>query len=163
MIVFGLLALNIGCDQVSKNVARKSLEYYERTEVIGQYFVLTKIENKGAMLGAFSSLPEDVRFVVLGIVPAIVLLLGLGLLLRQEKTHIIRIVGFCLVIGGGAGNIIDRLLYGSVTDFMILSTGQWQTGIFNMADVSVMLGTLLVLVSTFFPKNSLTKASQELA
>lgn len=147
LIVPVLILLNVSCDQVSKNVARESLEYYERTEVFGNYVVLTKVENKGAMLSAFADLPYKVRFVMLGIGPAIVLLFGIILLLSQRTAHPLRLLGFCFVIGGGMGNIIDRLLYGSVTDFLILSAGPVRTGIFNMADVSVMLGTGLVVWS----------------
>ena len=75
------------------------------------------------------------------------MLLGIILLLSQRTAHPLRLLGFCFVIGGGMGNIIDRLLYGSVTDFLILSAGPVRTGIFNMADVSVMLGTGLVVWS----------------
>lgn len=145
LIIPALILLNVSCDQVSKNVARESLNYYDRTEVLGEYLVLTKIENKGAMLSAFSELPDQVRFIMLGVVPAVVLLLGVILLLSQKRVYPMRLLGFCFVIGGGMGNIIDRLLYGSVTDFVILSAGPFRTGIFNMADVSVMLGTGIVL------------------
>lgn len=57
-------------------------------------------------------------------------------------------MGISFVIGGGIGNLYDRVLYGSVTDFMHLKFGIFQTGIFNMADVSIMLG-MLIIVSSF--------------
>jgi len=56
-------------------------------------------------------------------------------------------LAFSFIIGGGIGNIYDRILYGSVTDFMYLELGSWHTGIFNMADVSVVIGTALLLIN----------------
>lgn len=56
------------------------------------------------------------------------------------------VVGLAFAIGGGIGNIYDRILFGSVTDFMHLKASFLQTGIFNMADVSVMVGAGLVLL-----------------
>lgn len=161
LIIPVLILLNVSCDQVSKSVARESLDYYGRTEVLGEYVVLTKVENKGAMLSAFAELPEKVRFMMLGIAPAIVLLLGVVLLLSQKRAHPLRLLGFCFVIGGGMGNIIDRLLYGSVTDFLILSAGPFRTGIFNMADVSVMLGTGIVLWSLFQQRRQESQLASE--
>ena len=56
------------------------------------------------------------------------------------------LIGLCFVIGGGVGNLFDRILYGSVTDFLYLKFGIFQTGIFNMADVSIMTGISIVLL-----------------
>ncbi|MGB3075106.1 MAG: signal peptidase II [Chitinophagales bacterium] len=56
----------------------------------------------------------------------------------------------CFVIGGGIGNLIDRMLYGSVTDFLFIHSGMFRTGIFNMADTSIMLGSLLFIIPVLF-------------
>ena len=56
------------------------------------------------------------------------------------------------LIGGGLGNIFDRALYGSVTDFLHIDFGLFQTGIFNMADVSVMVGVFTILLYSYFFK-----------
>jgi len=66
----------------------------------------------------------------------------------------ISIIGFSLIIGGGIGNIFDRIVYGSVTDFLYLDFGGiFKTGIFNIADLSVTTGMILILISSF-KKNS---------
>jgi len=52
-------------------------------------------------------------------------------------------------VGGGIGNMFDRYLYGSVTDFLHIDLGWLRTGVFNMADVSVMVGTALILLHSF--------------
>ena len=72
-------------------------------------------------------------------------------IVRKDK---ISIIGFSLIIGGGIGNIFDRIVYGSVTDFLYLDFGGiFKTGIFNIADLSVTTGMILILISSF-KKNS---------
>ena len=65
------------------------------------------------------------------------------------------LIGLCFVIGGGVGNLLDRILYGSVTDFLYLKFGIFQTGIFNMADVSIMTGMFLIFLQFFFRNTDL--------
>ena len=61
----------------------------------------------------------------------------------------IGLIGFCLIIGGGIANIYDRILYGSVTDFLFIDLGGiFKTGIFNIADLSVTTGMLLFLLKS---------------
>ncbi|MDO8994488.1 MAG: signal peptidase II, partial [Daejeonella sp.] len=64
----------------------------------------------------------------------------------------LQIVGWCFVIGGGTGNLYDRIVHGSVTDFLHLDLGLFQTGIFNLADVSIMIGMFIILTGQFFYK-----------
>lgn len=59
------------------------------------------------------------------------------------------VLGVCFVLGGGIGNVYDRLVHGSVTDFLFIDFGIFHTGIFNMADVSIMIGTFLIVVSMY--------------
>ena len=63
------------------------------------------------------------------------------------------LVGFCCIIGGGIANVYDRIVYGSVTDFLHLDFGGFlRTGIFNLADVSVMVGMGCLIVGSFKKK-----------
>ncbi|MFN7601698.1 MAG: signal peptidase II [Bacteroidota bacterium] len=66
------------------------------------------------------------------------------------------IIGICFVVGGGIGNIYDRLIYGSVTDFLHIDFVIFQTGVFNMADVSIMTGTFIVICESYFRRTNLT-------
>jgi signal peptidase II len=63
------------------------------------------------------------------------------------------LIGLCFVIGGGVGNLFDRILYGSVTDFLYVKFGIFQTGIFNMADVSIMAGLFIILLQVFMKRD----------
>ena len=144
--------MNISCDQLSKKVARNKIETNERIHVIQNNFVLTKVENRGAAYSFGSDWNPVVKRIVLQVIPAIVLLVLLILTLRKNEYPKIVIIGFSFVIGGGIGNVFDRIAYGSVTDFMYVDLGFFATEIFNMADVSIVIGALLVFTHTLFQK-----------
>lgn len=141
-----IVALNLGCDQVSKVIARKNIAPYEQIDIIKDRFTLTLVENTGAFLSAGSNLPNAVRIIILTVLPIIVL--GYGLWFLYSNKHIPRLmqIGICFLIGGGIGNIYDRVVYGSVTDFLHMDFILFRTGIFNMADVSIMVGIGLLLL-----------------
>jgi len=147
-LVFGLIIFNIIIDQVSKFLVRQHVEYREETKLIGDAFIMTNVENSGAFLGLGSDLNPTIKLIVLLILPVVVLFLALRYVLTNKLLDQWTIVGLSFVIGGGIGNIYDRIVYGSVTDFFHIDLGGiFRTGIFNIADVSVMIGMGCILVS----------------
>ena len=151
MIVL-LIAANIACDQVTKNVAREEISDTDRIEVLGKNLMLMKVENKGAFLGLGKDLPMWLKNVLLLGLPAIVMVGLFFYLLFNNKLSRNTVVALAFIVGGGIGNLYDRILYGSVTDFLFMDFELFRTGIFNMADVSVMVGTGLILVESLFTK-----------
>lgn len=140
LVILTILSSNIGCDQISKNFVRQRIGYNEQIGLINNYLTLTKIENTGAFLSLGHSLPRPIKILLLTILPMVVLGLALLYLLAKRSLSNITVVGICFIVGGGVGNIYDRLIYGSVTDFLHIDFVIFQTGIFNMADVSIMTG-----------------------
>jgi signal peptidase II len=69
------------------------------------------------------------------------------------------ISGLCLIIGGGIGNIIDRIIYGSVTDFLHFNFGIFQTGIVNAADMAITAGFVVLLLEMYLHRASSAEAS----
>jgi signal peptidase II len=147
-----IVLANAGCDQFAKNVARKNLDYYETVDVIGKHFVLTKIENSGAFLSTGDELSGTIKFIFLTLLPLLALLYGIYFLLTNNNLPKLLVVGICFVIGGGLGNLYDRLLYGSVTDFLHIDFYILKTGIFNLADVSIMAGMMMILINLYIKK-----------
>jgi signal peptidase II len=152
-ILFILISC-VSCDQLTKAVVRKTIQYEEEITVIRDYVTLTKVENKGAFLSAGNSLPVPVKTVLLSIFPLAALIYGLFFLFTKENLTRPMTIGLCFFIGGGIGNIYDRIVNGSVTDFLHIDFGLFQTGIFNVADVSIMAGMFIILISTFFGEKS---------
>ena len=149
VLIFGLIFANIGCDQVTKKLAREQIKEYETIEVIGEYLILTKTENTGAFLGMGSDFPPLVRKLLLLVLPLLVMVGVFIYLVRTKDLSQTNIVGLSFIVGGGIGNLYDRILYGSVTDMVFIDLQFAHTGIFNLADVSVMVGTGLIVLDQF--------------
>lgn len=158
VLLLVIVALNLGCDQVSKIIARKTIAPYEQITVIKDRFILTKVENTGAFLSAGSNLPDFIRTLILTILPVLVLGYGFWFLYSHRNLPRLMQIGICFLIGGGIGNIYDRIVHGSVTDFMHMDFILFRTGIFNLADVSIMTGIGLLLVNNLMA----AKARREL-
>ena len=142
--ILALISFCIGCDQVSKTVVRKHITPTQEISVFEKYITFTKVENKGMAMGMGAKLPELSRFFFVVLFPILVLLFITILVLKSDIDKI-TLGGFAFIIGGGIGNIIDRIAFGSVTDFVIIDLGFYQTGIFNVADIAVCIGALTVL------------------
>ena len=147
-----MVLLNIGCDQVSKHIVRQKIDYNQNISVIDNHVTLTKVENTGAFLSAGNDLPDVVRLVLLTILPLVVLGFGLYYLFSKKDLQIALQIGLCFLIGGGIGNIYDRIKFGSVTDFLHIDFGLFRTGIFNLADVSIMIGIGILFIQSFKKK-----------
>ncbi|MEE2616705.1 uncharacterized protein METZ01_LOCUS56262 [marine metagenome] len=148
-----LIAVSILLDQLSKFLIRQNVDQYSEIKLIGDYFILTNVENSGAFLGMGSDFSPFIKTVFLLILPIIVLICIMIYVYRDKQIDKISLIGFCLIIGGGIANIYDRILYGSVTDFLFIDLGGiFKTGIFNIADLSVTTGMILILLMSFRSK-----------
>jgi len=139
---------NISCDQITKEKVRNEISKNETIKVVNDNFILTKVENTGAAMGLGENLNPKLKIALLQILPVLVLFLMFIYIIREKKISKLNLIALSFIIGGGIGNIYDRILYNSVTDFMYLEFGGLHTGIFNMADVSVVVGTLLMLLNS---------------
>jgi len=148
-LILSLVLFNIGCDQVSKSIVRKNVGYNESIKIISNHFTLTKVENSGAFLSSGDSLPLPIKFVLLSLLPLLVLGYGIYFVMTKTEMNRLFLAGICFVIGGGMGNLYDRILYGSVTDFLHIDFVVFQTGVFNIADVSIMLGMVMILTHLY--------------
>lgn len=152
--VIAVLFCNIGCDQLSKQVVRNRMNFHE-TIPVGKYVVLTRTENSGAFLSVGNTLTGPLKSFFLIFFPVVIMIILASYLIRITKISLPTIIGICFVVGGGVGNLYDRIVYGSVTDFMHIDFGVFRTGIFNMADVSIMTGIAIILVDSIFAKKTI--------
>ena len=143
LLITTIVFLSIALDQISKIWVRNNFDNYIENSIIGDVFTLIKVENTGAFLGMGSELPESLRILLLIVLPVIVLIFITIYTYIDKELDKISIIGFSLIIGGGIGNIFDRIVYGSVTDFFYLDFGSiFKTGIFNIADMFVTTGMI---------------------
>ncbi|MDQ0641566.1 signal peptidase II [Pedobacter sp. W3I1] len=140
-----LLTLNFGCDQISKKIVRTEISDYEHISIIKDRFTLTKVENSGAFLSLGDNMPYIFRLIILTGLPLLFLGYGLYFLFAKRNLPISMQIALCFLIGGGIGNLYDRIVHGSVTDFMHMDFYIFQTGVFNFADISIMIGVGILL------------------
>jgi signal peptidase II len=151
-LILFILALNIGCDQVSKSIVRHTIDPYIRIGYLHNHITLLNVENTGAFLSLGDSLPHTVKLILLNALPLLAVLFGLGFILVKTDLSKITVLGVIMIIGGGFGNLYDRMVHGSVTDFMHIDFVIFQTGVFNVADMSIMAGTFMILLEAYFKK-----------
>lgn len=140
-----IVLANIGCDQAAKSIVRNEVEDNARIEVMDNFITLTKVENTGAFLSLGSEMPRAGYLITMILLPLIAIGFAVYYLLKNQNLSRETSIALALVTGGGLGNIIDRIRYGSVTDFLHFNFGVFQTGIVNLADISITTGFLIIV------------------
>ena len=148
-----ILIVGIALDQVTKWIASAELLGEGRKEILGKLFSFTYAANEGAFLSLGATWPPAIRLIVLTILPGILLLGFLVYMLRSDKHGKTMSIAFALVAAGGIGNIIDRILNGFVVDFMHMDFGIFQTGVFNVADIYIMVGVGIFILIMIKERN----------
>ena len=153
------IIITVAVDQITKVIvraniiARTDIEAGEIIPIIGNYFKLYNVENAGAFLGMGSDLNPTLKLILLLILPVIVLGIVLRHILKDKTLDNWSLFAFASIIGGGVANVYDRIVYGSVTDFFHIDFGGiFRTGIFNMADLSVTTGMIILVFMNFKKK-----------
>jgi len=127
--------------------------------VIKDYFQLIWVENKGAFLGMGSDMNPTLRLVFLLVLPTLVLGYVIYYILKTKELDRMSLIAFCCIVGGGIANVFDRVVFGEVTDFFYINLGGiFRTGIFNVADLSVTTGMIILLFSGIFNNKKKEKA-----
>lgn len=146
LAILGIVLATIGCDRATKRLASDHLAGRGAQRFLADTVRLQYVENRGAFLGLGAGLPDWARgglFVFgTGLLLAGVVALGL-----RHRVRGAGLVGLALLWAGGLSNLIDRLLRGSVVDFLNLGLGPLRTGIFNVADVAIMAGCALMIAA----------------
>ena len=152
--IISLVILNIILDQLSKFWIRANVAPYSDIYIISDYFIITNVENSGAFLGLGSDFSPVIKSILLLALPVGVLVTVLVYVFKDKSIDKLSLIGYSSIIGGGIGNIYDRFLYGSVTDFLFIDLGGvFKTGIFNIADLSVTTGMILIIWASFKNKD----------
>jgi signal peptidase II len=138
----------VGCDQVTKVAARTYLGDGAVLSFVHDTMRLQHAENPGAFLSMGDGLPAGARTMIFTLGGTV--LVGGALLwaIRARQLNAVQTVGAALICSGGIGNLIDRILrHGYVTDFLNVGIGPLRTGIFNIADVALLLGVAIIFMS----------------
>ncbi len=145
-----IVAVILILDQITKYIVQTRVRLRETIQVIPGFFNITHVRNKGAAFSLFSDASDSFRsifFITVTIVAIIVILL----LIRKTQERL-PIAAFALILGGAVGNLIDRLRYGEVVDFVQWYVKSYYWPSFNVADSAITIGVCLLAVDMLFQK-----------
>lgn len=150
MFLLGLIVAIIALDQWSKWAIKTSFNLYQSEPVIRDLLHFTYVTNDGMAFGL--SFPGGKHILLV----MTILLTGfiIGFLWKEREGHPLVKYGLALILSGAIGNLIDRLLYGKVVDFLDLMIGDFHWYIFNVADSSVTIGMVLFIVHSIIFESS---------
>jgi signal peptidase II len=145
-VELSIAAAVVVLDQIVKAIVRSTFELHESVVVIPSFFNLTRVHNYGAAFGLMNAAEFPFKTVVLSVVATLALgaLSWYGATLPAEQR--LARLGLALIIGGAAGNLIDRLRSGYVVDFVDLYWRDWHFWAFNVADAAITVGVSLMIL-----------------
>ncbi|NLG89587.1 MAG: signal peptidase II [Clostridiaceae bacterium] len=153
------ILLLVGLDQVTKKLAEINLAGKGTIPVLGNFLVLNYITNRGGFLSFGSGISNFMWHVFFIILP-LVSLIAISIFIIIKKRNDAYFLSFWVFFtSGGVGNIIDRILYGEVRDFLNIGIGSLRTGIFNVADIYLNVFALLVVLIYIFRKKGKSEIS----
>ena len=145
MFLLGVIVVIVTLDQWSKWAIKTSIQLYESKPVIQDIFHFTYVTNDGMAFGL--SFPGGKHILLV----MTILLTGfiVGFLWKEKDGHPLVKYGLALILSGAIGNLIDRLFYGKVVDFLDVMVGNFHWYIFNVADSAVTVGMVLFIIHSF--------------
>jgi len=150
LIVSSIVVITVLLDQLTKFFVEKQVRMFEVIPVIPGFFNLTRVRNKGAAFSVLSTAPDVFRsvfFVTITLVAVVVIILLIW------KTHErLPVVAFSLIMGGAVGNVIDRVHFGEVVDFIQWYYKSYFWPSFNVADSAISVGVVLLAIDMLFKK-----------
>ncbi len=159
LLVFTTLFVVIGLDQVTKVMARAWLIGKGTIRVVGDFFVLQYAENTGSFLGMFGQMGAPWRQILLIGLPAIIIGVFSWYIIKHRELSIFYTILYSSMLAGGIGNFYDRVVFnGSVTDFLNVGIGSLRTGIFNIADMPITFGVIILFFLSFKKEQEESKA-----
>lgn len=156
--VGSIIGIVLVLDQVTKFIVEKRIRLHEVIVVLPGFFNLTHVRNKGAAFGILSSAPDVWRSIFF-ITVTVIAVAVIALLVRKTHERLL-VAAFSLIIGGALGNVIDRIRYGEVVDFIQWYVKSWYWPSFNVADSAISVGVALLAIDMLFFKKQEAASSK---
>lgn len=151
-MVFILSFIVVIADQVSKYFAIEKLKGSMPYVIIPEFLKFTYVENYGAAFGILKN--KKIFFIITTLI--IIIAVSIFLIKYYHKLNIFMIIGLGLLLGGAIGNLIDRIRFGYVVDFISVRLfNSYDFPVFNIADISIVCGTILIMILTLLDKQEI--------
>jgi signal peptidase II len=148
----------LALDQLTKLYVSSHFQMFQTMPIVRDWLDVTYTLNPGAAFSLFATMPPMFRgvfFIVLSAAAIIVL----TVLLARRSTPLDSSVAFALILGGTAGNLIDRLARGKVIDFIYFHHESFSYPVFNIADSAITIGVAIILLASFFDSSGRSAAA----
>jgi signal peptidase II len=149
VIILILIFCFVGCDQSSKQIAKYHLENSLGVSYLNGFVRFEYVENPGAIFGLGSKLPSSIRYMILIAGISVISFLFIFFFIIKKQKIFIKEISLIIILSGGIGNLLDRVFNeGKVIDFIIVGTKNIHTAVFNLADLFIIVGTILFVFSS---------------
>jgi len=132
-------------DQVTKSIIQRTMQLHESIPVIDAFFNLTYIRNTGAAFGLFAGSANGLRIAFFGTVSVVAIVFLWTLYVKIPREAALGRLAISLVMGGAIGNLVDRIRFGEVVDFLDFFIGSYHWPAFNVADSCISVGVTLLI------------------
>jgi len=144
----GLALLALALDRGTKILVEAHLDRSRSVEVIPGFFDLTYVRNPGGVFGILRNLDEGIRSALFTIFPAIAIVFIAAYAAHLPASRKLAQASLALILGGAAGNLVDRLRYGQVIDFLDVYWRDYHWPAFNLADSAICIGVGMLILET---------------
>jgi len=138
-------AVVIALDQITKAAIAANFSLHESRSVIDGFFNLVYVMNPGAAFSFLADAPATFRSVFFCSITALAVVLIIYYLVKSKPESLLIVASLSLIFAGAVGNVIDRLRFGSVIDFLDFYAGAWHWPAFNVADSAISIGAALMI------------------
>lgn len=140
LLTFAFLIIDI----VSKLIVSNLMNVHDSIIIIKDFFYITYVRNTGA---AWSILANNIWLII--IVSLVIISVIILYIYKNRPKAKFEVVGYSLILGGAIGNFLDRIVYGYVIDFLDFYIFGYDYPIFNLADIFIVLGVILLVIHTW--------------
>jgi len=139
-------------DRLTKWIVEINVSALDTIHVIPGFFDIVRSENRGVAFGMFNDSTSEWRTTLLVVLALAAVVFVSAMLWRPDKLDRSSFWGLALILGGAAGNVFDRIMWGRVTDFLDFYVGTYHWHTFNIADSAIVIGSGLLLLDLLRPK-----------
>ncbi|HEY1493206.1 MAG TPA: signal peptidase II [Candidatus Solibacter sp.] len=156
---YGVAALVFALDRFTKWLVETNVSALDTYHVIPGFFDIVHSENRGVAFGILNDSTSEWRTTILVVLAgAAVIFIG-AMLWNAQRLDRASFWGLSLILGGAAGNVFDRAMFGKVTDFLDLYFRDYHWHTFNVADSAIVVGSCLLLIDLLRPKRQAANVS----
>jgi signal peptidase II len=143
---YGVSAAVFALDRLTKWIVDTHVSFLDTYRVIPGFFDIVRSQNRGVAFGIFNDSTSEWRTLLLVVASIAAVVVVSVMLWKARKLDRLTLSGLALILGGAAGNVFDRIVWGRVTDFLLFYIRDYQWPAFNMADSAIVIGSGLLMV-----------------